>query len=261
MNLDSALQKHAEWKTKFRTAISNKEMLDDLTIAKDNCCELGKWLYGESEALYGMLESHKNCKAKHKIFHMEAGKIATTINLKKYTEAEAMLGANTPYNKASNETGIAIVQLKKEVDTNAAQLQQPKNEAFFDWSDELSVGNQFIDNDHKKLIKMINNFHNAMQEGRGKEVISKVLNNLFIYTSEHFKREEDEMLRIKYALFEDHRRKHQQLISQVENLQTDLDNGKIMLTTKVSDFLKDWLYSHILQTDKLLAAAISKAKS
>ena len=170
-----------------------------------------------------------------------------------------MLGTNTPYNKASNETGIAIVQLKKEVDTNAAQ--QPKSEAFFDWSDELSVGNQFIDNDHKKLIKMINNFHNAMQEGRGKEVISKVLNNLFIYTSEHFKREEDEMLRIKYALFEDHRRKHQQLISQVENLQTDLDNGKIMLTTKVSDFLKDWLYSHILQTDKLLAAAISKAKS
>lgn len=258
MNLDSALQKHAEWKAKFRYAISNKEQLDDVTIAKDNCCELGKWLYGESEATFGMLDSHKNCKAKHKIFHIEAGKIATAINSGKYAEAEAMLAGNTPYSNASSETGVAIIQLKKEVDANLIQKQDSKNAAFFDWNDELSVGNEFIDNDHKKLIKMINSFHNAMQEGRGDDVIGKVLNNLFIYTSEHFKREEDEMSRINYAMLADHKTKHTQLLKQVEDLQNDLNNGKIMLASKMSYFLKDWLYTHILQADKLLAAAIAK---
>ena len=260
MNLDSALQKHSEWKTKFRTAISQKESLDAETIAKDNCCELGKWLYGESESKFGKLESHKNCITKHKMFHIEAGKVAAVINLGKYTEAEAMLNSNTPYFNATNEVGIAIVRLKKEVESNTSQKQENENTAFFDWNDELSVGNPFIDDDHKKLIKMINSFHKAIQEGRENDVIGKVLNNLVIYTNEHFKREENEMLRIKYAMFEDHRMKHQQLLKQVEDLQDDLNNKKLTLTTKVSGFLKDWLYIHILQTDKLLAAAISKAK-
>ena len=54
--------------------------------------------------------------------------------------------------------------------------------ALFAWSDDLSVGNSFIDGDHKKLITMINNFHDAMEQGRGNDVVGKVLNNLVIYT-------------------------------------------------------------------------------
>ena len=100
-----------------------------------------------------------------------------------------------------------------------------------------------------------------MQEGRGIDVIDKVFNNLSIYTSEHFKREEEEMLRINYARYEEHRMEHEQLLKQVEDLQTELNKGKMILTTKMSTFLKSWWSVHILQTDKLLAAAISKAKA
>lgn len=38
MNLDESIQKHAEWKLKFRAAISRKEQIDADTIGKDNCC-------------------------------------------------------------------------------------------------------------------------------------------------------------------------------------------------------------------------------
>lgn len=147
MNLDNALQKHTEWKTKFRTAIAQNETLDAESIAKDNCCDFGKWLYGESKASLGILESHKECVAKHKVFHIEGGKIATAINLRKYTEAEAMLSINTPYFNASNETGVAIIRLKKEIGSNSNQNPKNENTAFFDWNDELSVGNPLIDND------------------------------------------------------------------------------------------------------------------
>ena len=255
MNLDTALQKHAEWKTKFRTAISQNETLDAETIAKDNCCDFGKWLYGESKATLGVLESHKECIAKHKIFHIEAGKIATAINLRKYTEAEAMLSINKPYFNASNETGVAIIRLKKEI-SDEAKKSESVNTAFFEWSNDLSVGNPLIDDDHKKLIKMINNYHNAMQEGRGNEVIGKVLSNLSIYTAEHFKREEDEMRRINYSMSDEHRREHKQLLNDFEELQNELNNGKMMLASKMSKFLKDWWHIHISKSDKLLAAAI-----
>ena len=114
MNLDDAIQKHTEWKTKFRAAITKKETLDAATIAKDNCCDLGKWLYGDGKSRFGKLDSHAECVAKHKTFHVEAGKVAAAINAKKYAEAEAMIGSGTTYSAASNATGIAIMHLKKQ---------------------------------------------------------------------------------------------------------------------------------------------------
>jgi len=114
MDLDSAIGKHAEWKVKLRGAISNKEKLDASTISKDNCCELGKWLHGDAKAKFGSLSSYSICMAKHAAFHVEAGKVASTINAGKFAEAEAMLGSATPYNAASSAVGVAIMGLKKE---------------------------------------------------------------------------------------------------------------------------------------------------
>ncbi len=114
MDLDNAIGKHAEWKLKFRSAISKQEAMDAGTIAKDNCCELGKWLHGEAKAKFSRLNSYAECIAKHAVFHVEAGKVASAINSKKYTEAEAMLNSGTPYAAASNAVGVAIIHLKKE---------------------------------------------------------------------------------------------------------------------------------------------------
>lgn len=114
MDLENAIGKHAEWKMKFRSAISRQEQMDIATISKDNCCELGKWLHGEGAIKLGHLGSHGECVKKHKVFHSEAGKVATAINAKKYTEAETMISGQTSYANASNEVGIAIMRLKKE---------------------------------------------------------------------------------------------------------------------------------------------------
>lgn len=114
MDLNQAITKHAEWKVKFRSAISNQETLDAETISKDDCCELGKWLHGESKAKYGKFASYSDCVSKHATFHVEAGKVAKAINAKKYAEAESMLGAGTPYSTISGAVGGAIMHLKKE---------------------------------------------------------------------------------------------------------------------------------------------------
>lgn len=128
--------------------------------------------------------------------------------------------------------------------------------ALFSWNDELSVGNQFIDDDHKKLVKMVNDFHDAMEQGRGNEVIGKVLRNLVTYTREHFSREESEMQRIKYPRFLAHKQEHDKLMREVAELQSSFESGKAMLSIKVSKFLRDWLLTHIKQTDQQLANAL-----
>jgi methyl-accepting chemotaxis protein len=114
MDLNHAIEKHAEWKLKFRSAITKSETMDAGSISKDNCCDLGKWLHSEAKVKFGSLKSHSACVSKHAAFHIEAGKVAQAINAKKFAEAGAMLNAGTPYASASNAVGVAVMQLKKE---------------------------------------------------------------------------------------------------------------------------------------------------
>lgn len=116
MSLDTAIQKHVDWKIKFRSAITKKETLDAATISKDNCCEFGKWLHGDGKTQYGKLDSFKTCLSKHAAFHIEAGKLASAINAGKFAEAEATLGSNSSaFSTISSEVVTSIMRLKKEI--------------------------------------------------------------------------------------------------------------------------------------------------
>lgn len=115
MDLDEAIKKHSEWKTKFRTAITKKEQLDAESICVDNKCDLGKWLHGPAKTKLGASANYRTCLDKHAEFHKEAGKVAKLINGQKFTEAEAALGGSTAYGAASNAVVMAIQAIKREV--------------------------------------------------------------------------------------------------------------------------------------------------
>ena len=116
MDLSDVLAKHAEWKLKFRRAIAGKETMDAETISQDNYCGFGKWLHSEAKSKFGNLSGYSECIMRHATFHVEAGKVAKAVNDKKYEEAEAMLGFDTPHTKASNAFGVAIMHLREEAE-------------------------------------------------------------------------------------------------------------------------------------------------
>jgi len=132
INFEDVLEKHSAWKVKLRAAITQKEVLDAATISKDNCCDFGKWLYGDAKAQVGQRASFTECVAKHAAFHVEAGKIATTINAKKYQEADRMLAGGSPFSNASNDVGIAVMRLKKDVNSPVKPKSQPAKVASSD---------------------------------------------------------------------------------------------------------------------------------
>lgn len=113
MDLNEAIKAHSEWKMKLRGAISAQSTMDVATISKDNCCALGKWLHGESKAKFGTLPAHGDCIQKHALFHKEAGKVASAINSRKFSEAEQMLASGSTYATVSNAVVIAIGALKR----------------------------------------------------------------------------------------------------------------------------------------------------
>jgi len=115
IDLDGAIQAHADWRAKLRTAAMRHETMDAETISCDDCCVLGKWLHGAGQSQYGGKLSFVSLMDAHREFHQEAGKVARLINQGAYDVAEQQLGGNTAFSKASSQVGAAVVQMKKEL--------------------------------------------------------------------------------------------------------------------------------------------------
>lgn len=113
MDLDNAIHSHYEWKSKFKAAIAAQSKLDASSIARDDCCEFGKWLHGDAGRLYSNKAEFMALLAKHKTFHQEAGKVAQAINQGHYEEAAEMMANSTPFVTASMAVGVAVNALKR----------------------------------------------------------------------------------------------------------------------------------------------------
>lgn len=122
--------------------------------------------------------------------------------------------------------------------------------AYFIWDDKYSVGVKEIDAQHKKLVDLVNELHEAMKQGKGKEMLSKVLDSLINYTASHFATEEKYMTKFNYPQYPTHKAEHEKLVKKVLSLQSDFNTGKAVLTLDIMNFLKDWLVNHIQGTDK-----------
>ncbi|MDP3617298.1 MAG: methyl-accepting chemotaxis protein, partial [Rhodoferax sp.] len=115
ITLDNAIQAHANWRMKLRTAALRGEQLDADTVARDDCCELGKWLHGAGQSKYGGKPSFVELTDSHRDFHQEAGKVARTINRGATDEAEQMLESDTDFSHATQRVSSLLMQLIGEV--------------------------------------------------------------------------------------------------------------------------------------------------
>lgn len=120
----------------------------------------------------------------------------------------------------------------------------------FPWSDEYSVQIVVIDMQHKKLVGMVNELHQAMVEGHGKDRLGAILSNLINYTHAHFQSEEHFMESCQYPDYANHKKEHDQLTKTVLEFQSKFQKNEVGLTIEVMDFLKNWLGKHILGSDK-----------
>jgi len=122
------------------------------------------------------------------------------------------------------------------------------------WNEKLSVGVRSIDDQHKKLVTLLNQLHDGMMAGKGKEMLGTVLKGLIDYTASHFKYEEDLFARTGYPDSTAHKKEHADLVRRVLEVQAQYEEkGPSALTIPVMNFLKDWLTTHIQGADRAYA--------
>ncbi|CAA7615593.1 bacteriohemerythrin [Magnetospirillum sp. SS-4] len=124
------------------------------------------------------------------------------------------------------------------------------------WHQAMKVGIEVVDEDHRQLFALIQEF-NAAADSHGGEVdrpkMTDVLARLQSYVTEHFEREETAQLEAGYDGYEENKRQHDELTHTLAVFTEKFHSGgpgEIKAdTAKLRTFLGVWLSQHILKTD------------
>ena len=125
--------------------------------------------------------------------------------------------------------------------------------ALVEWEERYSVGNERIDQQHQRIVAMINTLGEAMETGKEKPVLMKILADLVGYTKTHFSEEENLMAQRGYPHLAEHQEQHAHLNRQLADYYRNFYISSRPQSAQVMAFLQDWLYSHILAEDKRYA--------
>lgn len=118
------------------------------------------------------------------------------------------------------------------------------------WSDDLKTGIVEIDQQHKMLVDILNEFHQAVIHRQGRQQTGEILDRLIDYTQIHFDTEESYWQSMGLRDFSTHQAKHRQLLGEVNELRRRYYDEHLNISMELLHFLKMWLEQHILHTDK-----------
>ncbi len=121
---------------------------------------------------------------------------------------------------------------------------------FLTWHDNYSVGVEVLDEDHKRLLNLINQLQTAVHYHTSDEYEKEAFDALIDYTKTHFQREEDLMEKHGFPGLEAHHQQHQEMIAEVSKLVTDYRENTEATIEKTISYLQTWLIKHINGTDK-----------
>jgi hemerythrin len=124
--------------------------------------------------------------------------------------------------------------------------------AIFEWNNNLSIGIEEIDNQHKELIKRLDELAQSILQKKGKDKIGKMLRFMSDYGEMHFSSEENYMAKHNYPDLDFHQKQHEKFKTTTDKLINELKSEKDMesFAISVQRYLIDWLILHIKTTDQ-----------
>jgi hemerythrin len=139
---------------------------------------------------------------------------------------------------------MRTVAVRKMIDESRASM------PLMVWDDSLSVGVSAIDQQHKRLVELLNQVHRSQTDGKGNEAVRKVLEALVTYTVDHFAFEEALFAKHGYQELPAHREAHEKLVARVSAFIEEWGSGRATLGSELFMFLRGWLNGHIRGSDR-----------
>lgn len=130
--------------------------------------------------------------------------------------------------------------------------------AILNWNNQLVLGIDSVDEQHRHLIDLANQLDEAVALGTDRDTLIKIVNSLIEYTVHHFQDEEQLMSASKYnpTVYAVHEAEHKEFMAKMMTIQSEVEADINALSKDLMDYLVDWLCHHVLSTDKQMALSL-----
>lgn len=122
------------------------------------------------------------------------------------------------------------------------------------FTDRLLVSIDRIDEQHRIIFETVGKFQDACNEGESIEKINELFNLLRVYLVEHFKQEEEYMLKYSYPEYETHKERHNVFMRKLHLLDGTIRSNHISITKlmEINEFLSEGFVTHLSELDSKL---------
>ncbi len=127
-----------------------------------------------------------------------------------------------------------------------------------EWDDKYSVGVSIIDEEHKKLIDIINKVIVAKQHNNNSEDILGILNEMTKHAQGLFKTEETYMIKFNYPEYQYHKEEHNDFSIKTFFYKSTIVSSDYQIANEILEYLKQWLVNHIQKTDRKYTDCFNK---
>ncbi len=123
----------------------------------------------------------------------------------------------------------------------------------FNFDAEFRLGIEAVDNEHVKLVDMLNEVHILLSEGKKDQARQFFGETLSAYVVEHFANEERFMASIGFPQLEDHRKIHENFKKSFQALRPQIEQADDAAFRQALTDAFTWLITHIGKTDRKYA--------
>jgi hemerythrin len=131
------------------------------------------------------------------------------------------------------------------------------------WCEAFDTYIPEVDEQHKKLVAMINQLDDSLKQGKGlvNETVGAVLIELVDYTGYHFEAEERIMQEYSFDGYLEHKKLHKSLKRDIAGLLKRMKKGESINVLEMTSFLAEWLVNHIIKEDQKFGRVFEAAKA
>ncbi|WP_366141539.1 bacteriohemerythrin, partial [Pseudodesulfovibrio sp.] len=221
---------------------------EDITRSTEASNEAGRFMeeiVSIVEETAGQVDSIATASEEQSATSEEINRAVSDVNRIAAESAEGM--------RRSAENLASITALVSELDATVQKMASGEGDEgggqLMVWSDKLSVGIHSIDEQHKKLVKMINSLNEAMKSRKSQSALTDIVKGLEEYVAVHFGYEEKLFDKLNYPDTLSHKAIHRKFVDEVVKFRKELAAGRATVSMDIMRFLKDWLVQHIMGTD------------
>ena len=118
-----------------------------------------------------------------------------------------------------------------------------------DWNPSFSVGVTLLDEQHKRIVDMINTLISDREATVRSETISEMLDRLTKYAMNHFREEEQLLEEYEYPDLASQKEEHTAYRIKVVAFCQSTISYEDSVPTELLKFMHDWWLNHILESD------------